>query len=609
MSLTAPTPPALIVEAAAAGGEQPVVGRHPRLGPLFNQWGAEVGVLTLVGLVVPLALGAYYGTLSAPSSDDWAYDLAVFHLAHTGHLFLYHWITINFVGQAVLALPFVLLFGAHIAVLNTWTCCVGCCGLLALCHLGRSIGLPRSVALAASAFVGLTPVWLGFSVSFMTDVPAMTFMALALAVAAADRRTDRYVTPHAAAALVLGFVAFTIREMTCPVLVAIVVAGAWRSGRPRFREVRHWLALAAGFALLTLAEYAWRHTLPGEGYQPPLVLHPLTDLGAVAAGWPWPLAGLLLFPAVLYRDGTGAVRRLWSMQPHRALLLSLAVPTALYLREVASVTRTGTYDSLPVVERALSTLALPFGTQAFDLSWYTSASTTWHWVLLILSLVLTVLTLASWTMITALVTEQLLTRQEPRSASSGRPTRLVGVTGTLAALLFTTLFGVQMPLFERDEMVALVPLGLALLVAHGTRHRRPVLAGVAAATIASASILVTAPLVATAGRSWAAALGMARSHPSIPRRDIGVGYVWNSYQARTIVFGAPHACYVLTETPGGQGRGIDRMALGVPYDRTVLGFRPVGRPLPAHCRAATTSRRVSRRLGGAHRQPTTAPRL
>lgn len=609
MTLTAPTPPALTIEAAVTGVEQPLPCQHRRIRALIAGWGVEAGVVTLVGLVVPLALGAYYGTLSAPSSDDWAYDLAVFHLAHTGHLFLYHWITINFVGQAVLALPFVLLFGRHIAVLNLWTCCVGWCGLMAICHLGRGIGLTRRVALAASAFIGLTPVWLQFSVSFMTDIPAMTFMALAIAVIVADRRADRYVTPRAVAAMTLGFVAFTIREMTCPVLVAVVVARAWRCGRPRLWEVRHWLALAAGFALLTVGEYAWRHTLPGEGHQPPLVLRPLTDLGVVAAGWPWPLAGLLLLPAVLYRDGPGAVRRLWSMRTHRALLLSLDVPGAVYLREVAHVARSGAYDAQPVVQRALSTLALPFGTQAFDLSSYTSVSTTWRWALLILSLVLTVLTLVSWTMLTASLTERLLTRQEPRSAGSGGPRCLVGLTGALAALLFTTLFGLQVPLFERDEMVALVPVGLALLVAGDTRHRRPLLAGVAAATIAAVSVLVSVPLVATAGRSWDAALGMARSHTSIPRGDIGVDYVWNSYQARTIVFGAPHACYVLTETPGGHGRGIDRTALGVPYDRTVLGFRPVGRHLPAHCRAATTSPGVNRRADGAHLPATTTPRL
>lgn len=607
VSLTAPTPPALTVEAAAAGEKQPVLGRHPRLRTLFTRWGAEVGVLAFVGLVVPLALGAYYGTLSAPSSDDWAYDLAVFHLAHTGHLFLYHWITINFVGQAVLALPFVLLFGAHIAVLNTWTCCVGCCGLLALCHLGRSIGLPRNVALAASAFVGLTPVWLEFSVSFMTDVPAMTFMALALAVAAADRRTDRYVTPHAVAALVFGFVAFTIRETTCPVLVAIVLVRAWRCGRPSLRALRGWLLVASTFAFATVLEYAWRHTLPGEGYQPPPIFRPIHALSTGATGWEWPLAGLLLFPAILYADGARAVERLSSAHPRRAALVWLLVPGLPYGARLVITLRLWESGPTPTPRELLSNFLLPFGDQAFNVSPIGAATPAWGWILAFLSVALTVATLLSWMMLTALLAERLQPGSERvhlRTWPDDRR-RALRLTGALATLLFIGLFSIQFPLFERDEMLALVPLGLSMLARRNNGPRYG--AGLAAVAVLCVSVLVSTSAIADAGGSWRSAQHFARSHPSVPRTDISAGYVWDSYQARTIVFQPAHSCYTLVTSPKGAPLGVSEVALRNPLEAAVLGFLPAARPLPAYCTGfSRQNSRPARRSGEEPSRPTTA---
>lgn len=547
-------------------------------------------MLTLVGVVLPVALAARYGTLGAPTLDDWAYDLAVFHLAQTGHLYLYHWVTINFVGQAVLALPVVLLFGPHIAALSVWTCCVGLGGLLSLCHLARSLGLPRPVALAVPAFVAVTPVWLQYSVSFMTDVPALSLMAASLALLAADGRPERYVTTRAAAALGVGLVAFTVRETTCAVLVAVVVVVAFRRGRPTFREVRNWLTLSGVVALATAAEYAWRHTLHGEGYQPPPAFHPVLLATFVANSWFWPFAGLLLLPAIVFADGVGAVRRLAVAGPRRLAAGWLVMPGLPLFGRLFLVDRQWVHGLTPTLGVLLANLVLPFGNQGFDLSPMGAGSTAQRWTLVTVSGLLTVLTVTAWLLAVALAVEATTRlagrRRSPRLVRAGPGRRAVGLTGLLAIGVFLTLYSVLFPLFERDEMVALVPLGLWLLsVSRPPSGRTLRLALGAAAVVASVSVVASVQVIARSGASWRYATSFARAHPWIPPKDITSGFAWNDYQARTAVGLPARVCYDLVEAPVGQAQpvGVYRRRFGLPFAPVVYGMMPAAAHLPPYC--------------------------
>lgn len=557
---------------------------------LLEQWGAEVTVLSLVGLALPLGLATRYGTLGVPTSDDWAYALAAFHFARTGHIFLFHWITINFVGQAVLALPVVAIFGPHLAALDIFTCCLGWCGLIAVCHLGRSLGLPRPTALAVSTFVGLTPVWLQYSVSFMTDIPAISFTVMSLAVLASDRRTDRYVTPSAVGALLLGFVAFTFRETTCPVLAAIVVSRAWRGGRPSLRSVRGWLALSSAFAVVAVTEYAWRHTLAGEGYQPPPGLHPLVLASSLANSWVWPMTGLLLLPVALYLGGPGAIRRSYSSRPGRLLGVITLWPVLPFIAHIILVTREWFSGFTPPIGAFLANLVLSFGNQGFDLSPIAAATSGQRWALIGLSGVLSILALASWVMLAALVTgrrpqKRLGPRLSANEVSGQAERRLVLLAATGAAALFLALFSASFPLFERDAMVFLVPTGVAL--ASLTPSRRgllcPTTGLVASIAISVVSVVASARMLAIEGGTWHYAKTFGASHAWVPPSDISAGWVWDSYQAHTIRMAPVTDCYRLeVGAPATDGHAPTRIS--IPFSSEEVAIVRAAPHLPRVCR-------------------------
>jgi hypothetical protein len=589
----------------ASPGDQPA--SRPRR--LLHDWGVEVAVLGVAGVGLPIALAVHYKTFGTPVSDDWAYALAVFHLARTGRLFLYHWITINFVGQALLALPVVVVFGPRIAPLDAWTCCVGFCGLLAICHLARSLGLSRPVALALGVGVALTPVWLEFSTSFMTDIPAISLMMLALALLAADRRSDRYVTSAAIAALAAGFVAFTIRETTAPVLVAIVVARAWRNGRPRRQSLgamRGWVLVSGAFAVAAVSEYAWRHVfLAGEGYQPPPALHPRLLAATFVNGWVWPLAGLLLLPVACYLGGPQALHRLWAAAPGQLIGALSAVPGILLVAHVALVEHTWFSSFTPPAWAFLSALVLPLGNQGFDLS-PLGAGGAERWVLIGLGALLSVLALVGWGLLTATTLERLRARRDQHRGRGPQleARRAVAITAAVSAGLFASLYSLQFPLYERDAMIWMVPAAIVLAASrtarlepdataepalpYGPARRyqpaRQATAVLAAVAIGAVSVLASARVDATEGTSWSRAEAFARAHPALPAADISAGWVWDSYHAGTYRSEPRITCYQVVSGAAADGVADDT-TVSVPLDVAPdqVGVGPASRPLPADC--------------------------
>lgn len=560
-------------------------------------WAVEVGVLGAVGLALPIALAVHYKTFGTPVSDDWSYALAVFHLARTGRLFLYHWITVNFVGQALLALPVVLVFGRHLAPLDAWTCCVGFCGLLATCHLARSLGLSRPVALALCVGLALTPVWLELSTSFMTDVPAISLTMLSLALLAADRRTDRYVTPAAVASLVAGFAAFTIRETTAPVLVAIVLARAWRNGRPRrhgLAGLRGWSAVSASFALAAVLEYAWRHTLvPGEGYQPPPELHPWLLAATFVNGWVWPLAGLLLLPVACYLGGLRSLRRSWAVAPGQLLAALSTIPGIPLIAHVGLVEHTWFSGFTPPAWDLLAGLVLPFGNQGFDLS-PVAVGGAEHWALIGLGAGLSVLAVSGWVLLTATTLEHLRARRDhpPDPGPRLEAHRAVTITAAVAAGLFAGLYALGFPLFERDAMVWLPPVALGLLASttrrdEPGRHQgpsRPAVALLAAAAIGAVSVLSSARVDATEGATWSLAGSFVRAHPALPAAEVSAGWVWNSYQARSFRPVPKLTCYrVVSSATAPVPSDATKVSVPLEVAADQVAIVPASRPLPPGC--------------------------
>lgn len=333
---------------------------------VFHGWAVEAEVLLVAAVILPVAIGVHYGSIASPNSDDWAYDLSAFHLAFHGGFDLYHWGPSNLVGQLVLVAPVLWLFGAHVWVLNLWTCCVGLIGLLALDYLGRRLGLSRAQSLFAAAVLGLGPMWAALSTSFMLDIPAFSFMTLSLAIAASDARTDRILTSRSLLAVLVAGVAFTIRDEAVIAIAAIAWCRLWRNGRPSSREAMPWIAAVGAAGVLLVGFELWRVGIPSRGHGYPL-FSPTTQW--LADQWFLPLAGLMLVPAALavgpmrvvkaaLRCNRNGLLVLWTLMP--------GLPLVAYIASVAEKLPVGGYSYSNLVRQ----LTPSFGNAYFNLWGY-----------------------------------------------------------------------------------------------------------------------------------------------------------------------------------------------------------------------------------------------
>jgi len=313
--------------------------------------------VAVVGFVVPVAIALHYRAIGAPSADDWAYDLAVYRLAFHGHLYLYHWARINLVGQILLGVPVVWLFGEHAWALNGLTCVMGCAGLLSICYLGRRLGLPRWAALLAACALGLGPMWSATSTSFMTDIPSLAVMSMALAVAASDGRTDRLATRRSVLALLIAAFAFTIRDEAGAVFAVIALCRLGRCRRTDWRRARGWVMAVVIIGVAMAAFYLWRLGLPSGGGTSNKAVS--TFAGWWDDSWLFPLGGLMLAPVAAVLRPWRTVSSAWR-QARLYTVIGWAVmpvgPVLVYLLRSSAIIGSG--QSLGV---KLAELAPPFG--------------------------------------------------------------------------------------------------------------------------------------------------------------------------------------------------------------------------------------------------------
>ncbi|MDA8063138.1 MAG: hypothetical protein M0T80_12035, partial [Actinomycetota bacterium] len=201
--------------------------------------------------------------------------------------------------------------------------------------------------------------------------------------------------------------------------------------------------------------------------------------------------------------------------------------------------------------------------------------------------------------------------------------RAVLVAGLLSGTVFCLLLATGFALFERDEMVAAIPLGL-LLASHrrpgsqplcrltscpARRRRRLTRSGtslVAVALISVVSLGVSARDLASDGGTWSFAATFTRAHPGLGASGIEAGWVWDSFHSGRMGASLPGACYaeVLTTTAT---PGIDRRHLRFPLAAETIEAAPV-EPEPRSCDGRYGLGRAGARAGApASRPPRMAP--
>jgi hypothetical protein len=214
--------------------------------------------LFLLGVVLPVVVGAMAGSLEIPRNDDWSYRRISLDLARTGQLALDGASQTMIVGQILLAQPFLWLSG-----LQPWGFAaagiVFATGAMVSAYvLARQI-LPPRVAVIPVLLLALSPGYLAYATSFMSDVPALVaeFVCLILGARAVTRRPVS--TAWLVAAVAVGFFAFSIRDFAVAAPASVIVAAL--CAEPR--RWRHW-GVAIAFAAASIALYLWRATLSGQ---------------------------------------------------------------------------------------------------------------------------------------------------------------------------------------------------------------------------------------------------------------------------------------------------------------------------------------------------------
>ena len=237
-----------------------VVPRRLRVSALGEGTALSLVLCAAVGIPLAIALGT--GAISAPQGDDWAYFRSESVLMHGGGFHLTGWGEATLIGHLLWGAPFAALFGTSIASANVAGAAAAVLGLYAAYRL-FSWFLPARLALFGVAALAAVPVLAIVTVSFMTDVTALAFqlVCLALGLAAMEGHRPRR-RALLAASLATGLIAFAVREVALAAPVAVLF-GHWIATRRRGHGGRTIAAIAAVFVIVCVVFYAWRLSLPG----------------------------------------------------------------------------------------------------------------------------------------------------------------------------------------------------------------------------------------------------------------------------------------------------------------------------------------------------------
>jgi 4-amino-4-deoxy-L-arabinose transferase-like glycosyltransferase len=558
-------------------------------------WLPEVVVLLTVAVLVPVAVAAHYGSLNAPGSDDWAYDLSVYQLAFHGHLNFYHWSRITLVGQILMGVPVAWLFGEHAWALNIETCIVGWVGLMSLVYLGRRLGLGRRTALFAALVVGLGPMWTSLSTTFMADVPSLSFMALSLAVAASDREQDRLVTTRSVTSLLLGAFAFSIRDQAGVVFAAIVLARILTTRRYSRKLLGDWLLVAGTVGAAMLTFYIWRQHLPssgGGGNQPPYEAQTLWY-----RTWFFPLLGVCLTPIAAVVHPLATLKAAWQRARRYAVGIWLIMPVGPIALEVITHIAALTRGS---VGNRLTLIAPSFGNYYFNFD--TTAPLALHpYLPAWFAIALGVVSAISLAVVESVVLLAVLRHIDARSRGGDRPREavplLVGLTAAGSVLIFVVLVEMELVTWDRYMLPISAFCGLAVLylarsldVVAPVSRPRPATPALGLALVAAVSLVTAIAFDGFVGSEWQDSNAFAASVPGTPRGEIFTLWVWTSTQNRTMTDPANTAantipgytpCYIQVDPSVGMIGLLDVRRAGSwvePYTWAMISNRPASDP-------------------------------
>jgi hypothetical protein len=286
-------------------------------------------VLTLVGGALPVVLARHFGAWDIPRNDDWSYILSAFRLADGHGLNGNGWASMNLVGQLVPSVPVVWLFGHRIAALQVEVALIGVVGLLAVFDLAKSL-LTERRALFLAVMVAVGPLWASLTVSYMTDVPAFALAMVCLALGVRAVRPEGLRGVLFTTAVLVGFLAFSVREYGVIAPIAVILGALWSSPGSGRRRLTGLVVALLGLLLIATAFLAWRRGLPGfTSLTPRRPNVRSVKAGLHAGAQSAVLVGLLVSPAVLLAGPTRLFRTAFSRAPRTSAAVGISTCVAL----------------------------------------------------------------------------------------------------------------------------------------------------------------------------------------------------------------------------------------------------------------------------------------
>jgi hypothetical protein len=112
--------------------------------------------------------------------DDWSYIKTAMDFAKTGHILYNGWATAMLGWQIVWGALFVKLFGPSFTVVRLSTLPIAMATVYLFYEILRSFGVTKRNAVLGTLTLGLSPPFLFFSVTFMSDIPGLFCIILCL---------------------------------------------------------------------------------------------------------------------------------------------------------------------------------------------------------------------------------------------------------------------------------------------------------------------------------------------------------------------------------------------------------------------------------------------
>ncbi len=190
-----------------------------------------------------------------PLNDDWSYSRSAFALGSGQGLRVDAWSAPSLVGQALYGGLLTRIFSFHFLVLRISTLFLSCCTVLLLWGILMRIGCGRllaSITLLAWVF---NPLQFSLSFTYMTEVPFIFFVALALYLYLLHLDEGKF-WPLALSAATLGY-GYLIRQTALFIILALVCSVLLDSQKDIWKRRREALIVFCTAGIFIAGYYGW----------------------------------------------------------------------------------------------------------------------------------------------------------------------------------------------------------------------------------------------------------------------------------------------------------------------------------------------------------------